>query len=763
LEFAGFISYSGSAGPTAARLHRALERYAIPRALRGRKSKFGLIGKTAGKFFVDRAELSATPHLKADIEAALEKSNFLIVLCSPEAAQSTWVPLEINFFRRLGRGDRILPVLVAGEPVVYDPATAPNGAFPQELLEDRDTATDLPLAPDLRPAETLDSDRGEGFDTALLRILARLLGIDFPELTQRHLVAERENRRLRNRVIAALSILLVVSIAGGWTAWMQKQAADRRLAQAVGSAARQVRLASEFRDRYGIPSSVASELFGAAAQDFADIVADAGNNPALVLERARYNLGMADLAADTEGSVMKASDFLSLAKNDVLKSRHLVEAWYAPLLFRGRPSSAAILREEINTLDIAARMSARLGAQDLARDHAENAQAIAQQLAAGQGRLETPDTVFGKCALANVLYELSQVPEALDVYMTCLEGARALWQQANSLDHRNLLVRSLIGTGMILRLDRIRQPAALQMHLQAVELAREGTDESNDQRLITAEALVTFADTLNLSQASNEALGANLESQVEAYQEARQILSTLESSDANRRDWKILNAQMAYRLAGVRARLSSAQNEPDGLDEAEADLTSGIATVATLVQRFPDDLSLSRMHSAFLESRAEILVLRLPTVAPENVGAMKSMIEGDLHDLMQIRQSMAERYENNVFFQRDLANAFLTKARLRSRLGEPPAEIANDFSKAREIFEAIAQIPGVDAWSARDLALTDYKEAELFKRHGHLAQACTLAKNARSHMARLTDAYPEDKRVRNEANDTLLLVDATCG
>ena len=64
--------------------------------------------------FLDRAELPTSADLAASVREALSASRFLIVICSPAAAQSPWVNEEIRYFKSLGRGERVLALVVAG-------------------------------------------------------------------------------------------------------------------------------------------------------------------------------------------------------------------------------------------------------------------------------------------------------------------------------------------------------------------------------------------------------------------------------------------------------------------------------------------------------------------------------------------------------------------------------------------------------------------------------------------------------------------------
>jgi len=58
--------------------------------------------------FRDREELPVSADLSSNINEALQELRYLIVICSPRAAQSRWVAEEIKTFKKLGRENRIL-------------------------------------------------------------------------------------------------------------------------------------------------------------------------------------------------------------------------------------------------------------------------------------------------------------------------------------------------------------------------------------------------------------------------------------------------------------------------------------------------------------------------------------------------------------------------------------------------------------------------------------------------------------------------------
>jgi len=86
------------------------------------------VPKTLRPIFRDREDFSAGYSLAEQTLAALEASQFLIIVCSPNAARSRYVNEEIRRFKALGRSGRIIPVIVDGEP--GDPA---RECFPEAL------------------------------------------------------------------------------------------------------------------------------------------------------------------------------------------------------------------------------------------------------------------------------------------------------------------------------------------------------------------------------------------------------------------------------------------------------------------------------------------------------------------------------------------------------------------------------------------------------------------------------------------------------
>ncbi len=114
-RYRAFISYSHADESWAKWIEAGIESYSVPRKMVGRQTKFGPLPSRVRPVFRDRDQLAAGPDLSATIRGALCESLFLIVICSPKAAASTWVNEEIRLFKGMGLEDRILCLLVVSK------------------------------------------------------------------------------------------------------------------------------------------------------------------------------------------------------------------------------------------------------------------------------------------------------------------------------------------------------------------------------------------------------------------------------------------------------------------------------------------------------------------------------------------------------------------------------------------------------------------------------------------------------------------------
>lgn len=182
-RYRAFLSYSHADEAVATRLHRALESYVLPRRVR----KAHALPRRLIPIFRDVDELAAASGLTTRLQDALDQSQWLIVLCSPAAAQSKYVNQEIEYFLQKHGASRILCALMQGEP---------PGCFPPALR----ALNEEPLAADIRP--------GKEFELSKLKLIAALAGVGFTELRSRE-----AQRRKRQQLIAA-ALLAGISLGG---------------------------------------------------------------------------------------------------------------------------------------------------------------------------------------------------------------------------------------------------------------------------------------------------------------------------------------------------------------------------------------------------------------------------------------------------------------------------------------------------------------------------------------------------------------------
>jgi Tfp pilus assembly protein PilF len=243
-KYRAFISYSHADTEWADWLHRSLEQYRVPRPLVGTEGRDGPIPQRLFPIYRDRAETPATADLQEYVTKALQDSDSLIVICSPNARRSRWVDQEIITFKRLGRENRIFAVIVGGEPNVSElqGEESPYECFPRalrvRLRPDGTLSSEKiePAAADARPQK-------DGREGARLKLIAGILGLDLDVLRRRDVEQERRRARLFGGIAIFMGVLAVAAAIGGVLAyhyaWLSQKA--NAAAQVQASVARQTK------------------------------------------------------------------------------------------------------------------------------------------------------------------------------------------------------------------------------------------------------------------------------------------------------------------------------------------------------------------------------------------------------------------------------------------------------------------------------------------------------------------------------------------
>lgn len=287
-KYRAFLSYSHRDQEAGAALHRALERYRIPRALIGRQARHGPIPAKLRPIFRDRYDLEAGHSLSEQVQQAILESEALIVICSPAAAKSRYVNGEIVAFKMLGRHDRIFPIIVDGEPgdperECFPPAllfkVGPDGAVTDEKEE--------PLAADARSV-------GDGQELAELKLIAGMLGVDLDELRRREAEDERRRKRIWAGIAASMAGLAVLSGFQWWRAEVALDKSEQLTASLLDRASSLVDKSVKTTDEFGVPVRVGVSILGEADGIFADMDRIGGDSVKLVKGRVRMLLAFAD-------------------------------------------------------------------------------------------------------------------------------------------------------------------------------------------------------------------------------------------------------------------------------------------------------------------------------------------------------------------------------------------------------------------------------------------------------------------------------------
>jgi hypothetical protein len=216
-KYRAFLSYSHADTGLALRVHRRLEGFYIDKELVGRFTPTGPIPKALRPIFRDRNDFDAGSALYAETGTALDDSGALILLASPHSARSKYANEEVRLFKSRHPDRPLIPLIIDGTP--GDPETE---CFPPALrfvVTPDGAVTDKPadvLAADLR-------EKGDGFELALAKVVARLIGLAPDDVYRR---AERERRRQSRLRMAVAAVIAVLAIAGGglfWQSYQQKQ------------------------------------------------------------------------------------------------------------------------------------------------------------------------------------------------------------------------------------------------------------------------------------------------------------------------------------------------------------------------------------------------------------------------------------------------------------------------------------------------------------------------------------------------------------
>ncbi|MBR5422232.1 MAG: toll/interleukin-1 receptor domain-containing protein [Lachnospiraceae bacterium] len=210
-KYDAFISYRHCEPDSfvAEKLQKMLEEFKISGSL---AKKLGLGRRGLERVFRDEAELPLSDNLSDSITAALESSEFLIVICSPRLHESLWCRRELETFLKLRDRKHVLLVLAEGEPS----ESFPEVLTYEELLLPDENGNEVkvrverePLAADCRASD--NKHRLKAMENAVLRLCAAIFHVNYDDLKQRHREQQFRKRMIRVSLVTVVALIFALT------------------------------------------------------------------------------------------------------------------------------------------------------------------------------------------------------------------------------------------------------------------------------------------------------------------------------------------------------------------------------------------------------------------------------------------------------------------------------------------------------------------------------------------------------------------------
>jgi tetratricopeptide (TPR) repeat protein len=503
LRYKAFLSYSHKDSAIAARLHRRLETYRMPKRLIGTSTPRGPVPERLWPIFRDRDELPAATDLSETVREALAQSGSLVILCSPHAAASLWVAEEIETFRRLYPDRSILAAIVEGDPPECFPAAL--RAF------GRDGTWHEPLATDLRA-------EGDGPHLGLLKLVAGITGVGLDALVQRD--ASRRIRRVTAVTAGALAAMLLMA-ALTLVALDARNEAERQRAEAEGQI--------EF-----MLTDLRSRLKGVGRLDIMDAV----NRRSLAYYDKQELTGLNPDSLERRARILQAIGEDALERGNISGSRAAFRESHrttAEQLDRAPRDSARIFAHSQSEFYVG-HIAFEQGDFVSAQVAFERYKALADRLTAINPRNVTwlKEGAYAEGSICTVLWQgLRDIPAALD---RCAVALRRMEQAARASGHisdfrSDLANRHADLADTLLAAGRLNE-ALLHQQRRLSYLVRQLQDEPANARLIVRRAWA-LRGLANVEAHLGHTRSANAR-----MIEAIRLLENLVRHDPENRNWR---------------------------------------------------------------------------------------------------------------------------------------------------------------------------------------------------------------------------------
>jgi tetratricopeptide (TPR) repeat protein len=668
-------------------LRRELDAWRIDKSLVGRWTPAGAVPATLSPVGCNRAQRGAGGALAGEARIALAHAQFLVVLCSPAAAQDGFIDAQIRAFQAMGRAARVIPVVIAGEP----------GSPARECL---------PPALRLSPARPIDlRPHRDGRERGKQKIVAALLGLPLEEIARR---AERARERRFCLRLAAAAALLMLAFAVEAGVERTREALRRNDALLEASLARAATLAATAAaaaPRLGLPQGVSAMALRGAESGLDALAAFGRDTARLRLRRLAVQIALSrvyDALGDIDAARARASEaegkLAQLAgevPDNTFWRRELARSYAEVgdlLQAQGRPARAlASYRESIALTERAAageagrqgNLAARylrlgdldvaIGAHDDALAHYHESLAIHERLAAAEpGDLRS---------LLGILHAHARIADALrakgelDDALASFGAARALAERLARAGHpegERALTAAHLGAGDVLALQDEPEAALARYRVgHAIALRRAQAGEAG------------WAQALRVG---HQRIGSVLEAQGDLPGALREYRAAL-----------ALAARRAHE-AGGQAELAMAHGHVGDALRGLGDLAGALAAYR---EKRAILMRLARADPAAFEHELGTTHARIGFVHEARGDFLAAQTE--YRALFAIGRRFAANDPANPRWQRDLAVSHGKLAGVYHRRGKAKDALA-ELRRGRDIMAAlVAAAPQFAPWAA-DLA-----------------------------------------------------------
>ena len=680
-KFCAFLSYSHADTGVAMRVHNRLEGFHIDKELVGRVTATGPIPKALRPIFRDRNDFDAGSSLGAETSAALDGSAAFILLASPHAAHSKYVNEEVRLFKSRHPDRPLIPLIVDGEP-----GNPQNECFPSTLRfavtpdgAITDTAEDA-LAADLR-------EEGDGFELALAKVVARLIGLAPDDVYRR---AERERRR-QNRLRAAVAATIAsLVIAGGGLFWQSHQQ-KQTLAEITALV-----------DKYSLVTPAQAAVPGARAsltQAISAIAEGAATDP-------RYAKALDLLKA---GKPNEAEPLLKAVAEDKEK-RADKDARDAAAAYRNLASIAAVsdpgrAREyyaraaRLDPTDVSGMLRNGWFQEQAGQLDAAQA-AYARVIAAAKPGADDDDLVWAKFGMGDIEQQRGDLGAALATYhetetisdrLAKADPGDAGWQRALSVSYER------IGD---VQVAQGNLPAALNSY-QASFVIRDRLAKANPGAVSQRELSVSYNKVGDVRMAQG-----NLPAALTSYQADLAIIERLAKADPGNAGWQ--------------RDLSVSHDNVGEVQVAQGNLPAALTSYqASLAIRG----SLAKADPANAGWQRDLLVsynrVGRVQVAQDSLPAALASYQAEF----AIADRLAKSDPGNADWQRDLSVSYDNVGDVQLEQDNLPAALTS-YQAGLAIIERVAKANPGAVWQ-RELSVSYNKVGDVQVAQGNLPAALT--------------------------------------